>query len=104
MGYIDPTEIGSIISSYFLLGLKFDITSSMIQLLNPKGMFAGLPIDNAKIHLTNIIGSCTSYTIFGVSLEEFRLRLFPFSLISKDTLWLGEIPRGSTTSWSKSQT
>lgn len=36
--------------------VKFGITSAIIQLLNPKGVFAGLPNDNANMHIMNFVG------------------------------------------------
>lgn len=82
-------------------GVKFHITSSMIQFLNLKDVFVGLAMDDANMNLINIIGICTSYTIRGVDQEAFRLTFFLFSLTSEVLLWLGELPWGSITAWNE---
>lgn len=69
----------------------FDITNAMIQLLNLKGVFAGLPNDDINVYLINFIGICSSHTITWVDKEDLRLRFFPFSLTGEATLLLGEL-------------
>lgn len=56
LGYVDPFKTGATISSKLSKGVKFDITSAMIQLVNLKGMFAGLPMDDANMDIINFIG------------------------------------------------
>ncbi|KAF3672677.1 hypothetical protein FXO37_07403 [Capsicum annuum] len=99
MGYVEPTETGAIVLPILLPGIKFDITSVMIQLLTLKGMFVGLPIDDANLHLTNFLVICNSYTDLGQ--EALRLRCFPFYLTREAFLWLGELPRGFITAWNE---
>ncbi|KAH0722654.1 hypothetical protein KY289_005698 [Solanum tuberosum] len=41
-------------------GVKFTITSTMIQLLNLKGMFRGAASDDANQHLMNFVAICKS--------------------------------------------
>lgn len=69
----------------------------MSQLLNLKGVFAGLDTNDANMHLANFIRIQTSYTIPGVDQGARRLRLFPFSFNRETSLWLGEHPRGYIT-------
>ncbi|KAK4709768.1 hypothetical protein R3W88_004281 [Solanum pinnatisectum] len=46
-------------------GVKFTITSTMIQLLNLKGIFRGAPTDDASQHLMNFVAICKSQEILG---------------------------------------
>uniref|UniRef100_M1DWF1 Uncharacterized protein n=1 Tax=Solanum tuberosum TaxID=4113 RepID=M1DWF1_SOLTU len=55
-------------------GVKFTITSTMIQLLNLKGMFRSVPGDDANQHLMNFGAICKSQEIPGVSQTTMRLR------------------------------
>ncbi|KAK4718009.1 hypothetical protein R3W88_016347 [Solanum pinnatisectum] len=47
--------------------VNFTITSTMIQLLNLKGMFSGAAGDDAKQHLMNFVVICNSQEIPRVS-------------------------------------
>ncbi|KAH0737911.1 hypothetical protein KY290_036616 [Solanum tuberosum] len=73
-------------------GVKFTITSTMIQLLNLKGMFRGAAGDYANQHLMNFVAICKSQEIPGISQTTMRLRLFTLSLTGEATNWLNEIP------------
>lgn len=76
----------------------------MIQLLNLKGVFGGLSIDDETMHIMNFIGIYTLYNLSGVSQEALRLSLFLFSLRGEATLWLGELPQGSISRWNELRT
>lgn len=99
MGYVEPTETGAIAPPILPPNIKLDITSAIIEMLNLKSVLSGEAIDDAKIHLENFTKICTSCTIPVVEHKALRLRLFPFSLTSEASLWLGELTRGSNTTW-----
>lgn len=58
--YIEPIEIGAIIPSELPYGVKFDITSIMIQLLNVKDVFIGFLSNEANMYIMNFMGIYTS--------------------------------------------
>jgi len=66
MGHIDPAKIGSIIPLILPLGIKFNISSAMIQLLYINSVFMGFPTDDANMNLTNFTRISTSYTYLRV--------------------------------------
>lgn len=103
LGFVEPTETGAIIPLGLPLGINFNNTSGMIQLLNMKGVFASLLNNDANMNLINIIRICASYTIPGVDWEALKLRLFLFSLTGEAILSLGEFSHGSITLWNKLQ-
>ncbi|KAH0698464.1 hypothetical protein KY284_012679 [Solanum tuberosum] len=57
---LDLDGAGAIVLHALPLGVKFTITSTMIQLLNLKGMFRGATGDDANQHLMNFVAICKS--------------------------------------------
>jgi len=92
---------GAIVLPALPLGVKFTITSTMIQLLNLKGMFRGAAGDDANQHLMNFVAICKSQEIPGVNQTAMRLRLFPLSLTGEATNWLNEMPDDSIRTWNE---
>lgn len=90
VGYVEPTKIWAFISPTLPLVLKFDKTSDIIKLLNLKGVFVGLSM-NDENYLANFIRIYTFYTIPGVDQVALRLRLFFFSLTRMVLLWFREL-------------
>ncbi|KAH0765021.1 hypothetical protein KY285_000892 [Solanum tuberosum] len=69
---------GAIVLPALPLGVKFIITSTMIQLLNLKGMLRGAAGDDANQHLMNFVEICKSQEI-----------------TREATNWLNELPDDS---------
>ncbi|KAK4716479.1 hypothetical protein R3W88_014817 [Solanum pinnatisectum] len=82
-------------------GVKFTITSTMIQLLNLKGMFRGAAGDDANQYLMNFVAICKSQEILGVNQTTMSLRLFPLSLTREATNWLNKMPDDSIQTWTE---
>lgn len=53
------------------------------------------------MHLYNFLRICTNYNIIGVEQKALRLRLFSFLLTEETSLWLGELLKGSITTWNE---
>ncbi|PHT36293.1 hypothetical protein CQW23_23993 [Capsicum baccatum] len=88
---------GAIIPPPLAPGAKFNITSTMIPLLQLKGLFSGLAGDDPNIHLINFISTFKSFDNPGIGQNAIRLCLFPLSLSSKSTLWLNGLTPDSIT-------
>ena len=71
----------------------------MIQLLNLKGLFGGIPGDDPNLHLVNFVTICKSFDNPGVGQNTVRLRLFPLSLSREAIIWMNELTPDSITHW-----
>ncbi|XP_015164447.1 uncharacterized protein [Solanum tuberosum] len=67
-------------------GVRFTITSMMIQLLNLKGMFRGAAGDDTNQHLTNFVAICKSQEIPGMKDDISAHKKLPGEAMH-DTWW-----------------
>ncbi|CAM8902537.1 unnamed protein product [Rhodiola kirilowii] len=77
-----------------------EIKSGVIHHL-PK--FGGIPDENPLRHLKEFHGVCMSMKSASVPENIFKLKTFPFSLVSQAKSWLMSLPSGSITSWDQMQ-
>ncbi|CAM8902529.1 unnamed protein product [Rhodiola kirilowii] len=77
-----------------------EIKSGVIHHL-PK--FGGMPDENPLRHLKEFHGVCMSMKSASVPEDIFKLKTFPFSLVSQAKSWLMSLPSGSITSWDQMQ-
>ncbi|MCF7184085.1 retrotransposon gag domain-containing protein, partial [Corynebacterium parakroppenstedtii] len=83
---------------------KFTVSSELLQMLQNRGLFTGLPSEDPHHHLQNVVFVCKS--VMGtqnLSLDVVGLRVFPLSLTSNTAVWLFELPPGTITSWAELQ-
>src|SRR5204863_4829593 len=78
---------------------SFELKASVIQLVQNNTQFGGLPSEDSNQHITNFLEVCDTVKIGGVSNDEIRRRLFPFSLRDKVRAWLQGQPKDSLTTW-----
>lgn len=83
--------IGTIIPPPLEPRVKFNIISTMIQLLSLKGLFGGLLGDDPNMHLVNFINICKFFDNPRVGQNVIHLWLFLLSLSGKETMWLNEL-------------
>lgn len=93
------SAIGAIIPPPLPPGEKFSITSTMIQLMNLKGLFGGLHRNDLNMNLVNFITICKSFDNPGVFQNANRLRLFPLSLSGEAKIWLSKLGPDTIINW-----
>ncbi|CAM8940554.1 unnamed protein product [Rhodiola kirilowii] len=87
--------------------IRFDEDADAIKIKSgvihhlPK--FGGMPDENPLRHLKEFHGVCMSMKSASVPEDIFKLKTFPFSLVSQAKSWLMSLPSGSITSWDQMQ-
>jgi len=75
---------------------NFEIKSGLISMIQGN-KFHGLPMEDPLDHLDEFERLCNLTKINGVSEDEFKLCLFPFSLGDKAHIWEKNLPHDSIT-------
>jgi len=95
---------GSIVLPPLPPDTKFALTSGLLQMLNNRGLFAGLASEDPHRHLQNVVFVCKSAMgTPNISMDAIGLRVFPLSLTGNAAVWLSELPPGMITSWAELQ-
>lgn len=69
-------------------GGNFEPKQNIVQLLISSGQFMGASHEDPQVHLQNFLEICETFSPSGVSTDNIRLTLFPFSLLGEDKKWL----------------
>src|SRR4051812_11819487 len=75
------------------------LQASTIGLIRDNAEFGGLPSEDSNQHLTNFLELCDTVKISGMSGDEIKRRLFPFSLRDHARSWLQSQSKDSFASW-----
>jgi hypothetical protein len=67
-------------------GRNFELKPVLINMVQANSFF-GKPNEDANAHLQHFLEVCRTFTIWGVTNDAIRLRLFPFSLLGKVKQW-----------------
>ena len=81
-----------------ILNNNFEIKSGLISMIQGN-KFHDLPMEDPLDHLDEFDKLYNLPKINGVSEDEFKLRLFPFSLGDKAHNWEKSLPHDSITTW-----
>ncbi|CAM8957547.1 unnamed protein product [Rhodiola kirilowii] len=76
------------------------INTSVVHHL-PK--FSGMKGESATAHLQRYHGSCQNLKPYGVGVDDFKLKVFYFSLTDSVTDWFLSLPSGSIYTWEEMQ-
>ena len=99
--YMKPTTegYGSAVVRSPLTVNHFELKASVIGLIKDNAQFSGLPSEDSNQHLSNFLELCDTVKISGVSGDEIKRRLFPFSLRDHARSWLQSQPKDSFATW-----
>ncbi|CAM8944256.1 unnamed protein product [Rhodiola kirilowii] len=79
---------------------EIEIKTAVVHYL-PK--FSGRHGESATKHLQSFHGICQTLRLYGVSVENFKLKAFHFSLTDNANAWLLSFPPGSIRTWDQMQ-
>ncbi|XP_050217081.1 uncharacterized protein LOC126667968 [Mercurialis annua] len=77
----------------------FEIKPSTIQLLENRCAFYGLSQEDPNAHIAKFLGVLNTFKLHGITADQIKLRMFPFSLRDKASLWLHSLPNESIHNW-----
>ncbi|KAK1419647.1 hypothetical protein QVD17_28881 [Tagetes erecta] len=78
---------------------NWQIPSYVMSTITNATQFHGLADEDAPGHVSRFIRICDTFNITGASKEAIYLRLFPFTLQARATIWLETQPQDSITTW-----
>jgi hypothetical protein len=73
-------------------------------LLNLSPHYKGTPIENPYWHIREIVDLCKTQNVQGLTQDEIRLILFPFSLKENAKIWYYSLAAGSIHTWDEMTT
>jgi hypothetical protein len=78
------------------IGRPFEIKTSTIRMVQ-HSPFTGK--EDANLHLQAFIQLCQTFNMDGVTQDQMRVRLFPFSLLGKSLQWFHPQPAETMQDW-----
>jgi hypothetical protein len=79
-------------------------TTTISPLLNLSPHYKGTPTENPYWHIQEIVDLCKTQNVQGLTLDEIRLILFPFSLKDNAKIWYYSLAAGSIHTWDEMTT
>ncbi|KAI5312735.1 hypothetical protein L3X38_041909 [Prunus dulcis] len=98
MGDLDIPTIPASPSSILLptAARNYELKSSHLNMLPS---FYGLPNEDPLTHIKDIFNVVSSFPLTGVTEEQLRMRMFPYTLKDKAKYWLNSLKPGSLMTW-----
>ncbi|CAL9001046.1 unnamed protein product, partial [Prunus brigantina] len=98
MGDLDIPTIPASPSSILLptTARNYELKSSHLNMLPS---FYGLPNEDPLTHIKDIFNVVSSFPLTGVTEDQLRMRVFPYTLKDKAKYWLNSLKPGSLTTW-----
>nr|XP_004506389.1 uncharacterized protein LOC101489118 [Cicer arietinum] len=78
---------------------NFELKPYLISMVQTSTLFRGLPTEDPNVHLKRFIRMENTVKYNSVSTCAIRLRIFPWSLSDKASIWLSSQVVGSITTW-----
>lgn len=102
MGELDIPTIPASPSSILLptVARNYELKSSHLNMLPS---FYGLPNEDPLTHIKDIFNVVSSFPLTGVTEDQLRMRVFPYTLKDKAKYWLNSLKPGSLTTWAAIQ-
>ena len=78
---------------------NFEFRSNMIQWVQQACSFHGLLSEYPNDHVRTFVRICNALKIRGLTADDIKLRIFPFTLMDRAQTWLNSLPDNSIDSW-----
>ncbi|XP_050222644.1 uncharacterized protein LOC126672732 [Mercurialis annua] len=73
----------------------FEIKPSIIQLLENRCAFFWVSHEDPNENIAKFLGVLNTFKLHGITADQIKLRMFPFSLRDKASIWLHSLPNQS---------
>lgn len=78
---------------------QFNINPSLIQMISNQAFEGDIELEDPHRHLERFVQMCGSFRINGVTSDQARLHMFPYSIKGRALEWFQQLPNATVATW-----